>query len=236
MRAASVWRPRGVYGHALLAAAAIGVLAAPLVPAAEPKGRRYAVVAIGDSLTDPRSGGGRYLTELGRRCPQSRFTPYGIGGQRTDHMRWRFAEDVVLRPRARGVMPTHVIILAGVNDVLAGGIRHAPITRIQKNLQSMYRTGSKHGIQVVALTVPPWGRLAGVTDARAKATDDLNAWLLAHPDVDHAIDIRPTLSCGDRRVLCPTLRRFPNDLVHWNHAGHRAVADVLHARVFADCL
>jgi hypothetical protein len=91
---------------------------------------------------------------------------------------------------------------------------------------------------VVGLTIPPWGRLAGVRDARARATDALNDWILARPEhgaVDHAVDVRPLLTCGDERVLCPALRRFPDDLVHWNDAGHRAVADLLEREVFADC-
>ncbi len=45
------------------------VLGAPS-QAEVPAGRRYVVAAIGDSLTDTRSGGGKYLKLLGERCPR----------------------------------------------------------------------------------------------------------------------------------------------------------------------
>ena len=215
---------------------AVAVAAAAPAPEPPPK-RRYVVAAIGDSLTDPRSGGGKYLNELSRLCPESRFDAYGVGGQRTDHMRWRFAHDVLGHGRKRAPpVYDHVIVLGGVNDVLSASVRHAPIDRIQKNLAYMYRLASRHSVRVVAVTVPPWGRLQGVDDARARATDELNDWILARPaHVDFAVDVRPALVCGDDRSLCPPLRRFPNDLVHWNESGHRAVAEVLHRDVFSDC-
>jgi lysophospholipase L1-like esterase len=223
------------------AAALLGlVLSATPAPGSaegEPEGRRYVVAAIGDSLTDPRSGGGKYLRALAERCPGSRFDAYGVGGQRSDHMRWRFAHDVLGHGRARPAPRySHVIVLAGINDLLGASIHHAPIARIQRNLSSMYQQARKHGIEVIAVTIPPWGRLAGVGDARARATDALNAWLLARPDsVEIVADIRPALGCGDPRSLCPRLRRHPNDLVHWNTDGHRAVADVLLRAAFSDC-
>lgn len=223
-------------GLAALLAAALAAAAPSPEPGAT---RRYSVAAVGDSLTDPRSGGGKYLQELAHRCPESRFDAYGVGGQRTDHMRWRFAHDVLGRGR-RHPPPRydHVIVLGGVNDVLSAGIHHAPIARIQRNLTYMYGLATRADVRVVAVTIPPWGRLAGVHDERVRATDRLNAWILArakHGDVDHAVDIRAALTCGDERSLCPKLRRFPNDLVHWNATGHRAVAELLHRQVFSDC-
>ncbi len=206
---------------------------APSAPAQpDTAGRRYVVAAIGDSLTDPRSGGGKYLKALAARCPESRFDAHGIGGQRTDHMRWRFAHDVI----GRGY--THVIVLGGVNDLLSASIHHAPIARTRRNLSFMYRLARKHGISTIAITVPPWGHLRGVRDARVPATHDLNEWILARAEqgeVDFAVDIRDELSCTGERELCPELRRFPNDLVHWNGEGHRRVADAIARDVFADC-
>jgi hypothetical protein len=225
----------------LLAASLVGALvAAAPDPGTSPAAkRRYVVAAVGDSLTDPRAGGGRYMTELAQRCPESRFDTYGVGGQRTDHMRWRFAHDVLghasRRPPPRY---THVIVLGGVNDVLSASIHHAPIGRTQRNLSYMYRLAQRHGIETIAVTIPPWGRLAGVADARVKATDALNRWIVERAgqgDVKFAVDVSPALACGDSRELCPTKRRFHGDLVHWNRAGHRAVADLLHRQVFADC-
>ena len=203
-------------------------------------GRRYVVAAIGDSLTDPRSGGGKYLKSLAERCPESRFDAYGVGGQRTDHMRWRLTEDLFGRstPWHKRPQYTHVIILGGVNDLAAATPRDARIERIKGNLSQMYRTARSRGVSVVALTLPPWGRLRGIPDKRAGATDALNAWILEQQGsgaVDHAVDIYGALSCGDARLLCPKHRRFANDHIHWGTAGHSVVAELLHREVFSDC-
>lgn len=205
-----------------------------------PHGKRYVVAAVGDSLTDTRSGGGKYLKALSERCPESRFDGYGIGGQRTDHMRWRlpdhlFGRGTPWRPRPSY---THVIILGGVNDLAAATPREARIDAIKRNLSQMYKTARDRGVAVVAVTIPPWGRLRGARDRRAEATEALNSWIVEQASggtVDHAVDIHGLLSCGDPQVLCPKNRRFANDHVHWGAAGHQLVADQLYRDVFSDC-
>ncbi len=210
-------------------------LAAPAPSKAE--GHRYVVAAIGDSLTDTRVGGGRYLDTLRRKCPESRFDAYGVGGQQTLHMRWRFGRDVLgigaKRPRY-----TDVIILGGVNDLTARSPFYADTTRIRENLTNMYKKAHARGIRVIALTIPPWGRLKGFRDRRAEATFELNRWISAQEKmgaVDVVVDIRPLLSCGDELNLCPEYRRYPNDRIHWGRAGHDVVGDALHQNAFSDC-
>lgn len=215
------------------------VLAAP-GRAEPPAGKRYVVAAIGDSLTDLRAGGGKYLKILAERCPESRFDAYGVGGQRTDHMRWRLTEDLFGRSTPWHKRPryTHVIILGGVNDLAAVSPREARIERIKGNLTQMYRTGHTRGLAVIALTLPPWGRLRGVQDKRVEATEALNEWIRGQPEggmVTHAVDIHGALSCGDSQVLCPKYRRFASDHIHWGTAGHAVVAEALHREVFSDC-
>jgi hypothetical protein len=239
----------------IAAVAALGVLALPApaasrdlgaappceLPGAEGGGRRYLVAAIGDSLTDLRVGGGRYVRYLGRRCPGSRFDAYGVGGQQTSHMRWRFLHDVFgvgQREGPRKPRYSHVIVLGGVNDLTAGTLGSARIERIRDNLSFMYAEARRRGVQVVALTVPPWGRLRGVRDRRRQATESLNAWIAGQAGaghVDHVVALRPLLECGATGVLCPRYRLLPQDDVHWGLAGHEVVARELHARVFADC-
>lgn len=202
--------------------------------------RRYVVAAIGDSLTDPRAGGGKYLSALARRCPESRFDAYGVGGQRTDHMRWRFVSDLFGKstPWQKKPKYTHVIVLGGVNDLATTSMFDARIERIRANLSYMYAKGHARGLQVIALTVPPFGRLRGVRDRRLEAIEHLNDWIVAQRTsglVDYAVDIHPLLSCGDSAVLCPSYRRFPNDQVHWGVSGHELVAEALHRQVFSDC-
>jgi len=198
------------------------------------------VAAIGDSLTDTRAGGGKYLRSLARRCPESQFDAYGVGGQRTDHMRWRFVTDLFGKSTPWHKKPkyTHVIVLGGINDLATTSVFSARLARTQKNLQYMYDKGRSMGLSVVALTVPPWGRLRGVRDRRVDATEHLNEWILKAEKSGHvhrSVDIHPLLSCGDPAVLCPTYRRFADDQVHWGEAGHEVVAEALARQVFSDC-
>ncbi len=204
----------------------------------------YVVAAIGDSLTDTRVGGGLYMRHLARLCPESRFDAYGVGGQRTEHMRWRFMHDVFgVGARRKPPAYTHLIVLGGVNDLSAGSVGMSRTTRIRANLSYMYAAAALRGVEVIALTVPPWGLLRGVPDARVNATLELNRWITTRPaagEVAFALDIGPLLRCPEdtdeaSSVLCAPYRRFSDDLIHWNAAGHRRVAELLKQRVFADC-
>ncbi len=200
--------------------------------------RPYVVAAIGDSLTDVRVGGGRYLGMLARRCPQSRFDAYGVGGQRTNHMRWRFLEDVFgVGARTAKPIYTHVIVLGGINDLAAAPTTGVGLHDIQRNLLFMYQAARSRGVKVVALTLPPWGYAPG-RDLRPEVTRSLNRWIMGLPatgQVDFAVDIHPLLSCGDGDVLCERFRVRPDDAVHWNEAGHEVVAAALARAVFGDC-
>ncbi len=103
----------------------------------------------------------------------------------------------------------------------------------------MYERGRDLGLTVVAVTLPPWGRLRGSFDRRGEATRALNEWIVLQHGIgriDFAVDIHPRLSCGDVDMLCKTYRRYADDLVHWNGAGHQLVGAALHEQVFSDCL
>ncbi len=256
-------RTRHQRGLGWFAAAVFALVAAPSAPAAarskgfsafgaprcelsapRPEPRRYVVAAVGDSLTDTRVGGGRYLSYLAKRCPQSRFDAYGVGGQRTEHMRWRFLHDVFGVGAARNPPAyTHVIVLGGINDLSAGSISDARTGRIRDNLSYMYRQAHARGVEVIAVEVPPWGLLRGVRDARVQATLELNSWIGSRPsqgEADYAVDLGPVLLCDDKPGvrpgdLCPRYRRFPTDHIHWNAAGHKRVARALYESVFSDC-
>lgn len=206
----------------------------------EEPARRYVVAAVGDSLTDRRVGGGRYMTALAARCPSSRFDAYGVGGQRTNHMRWRFLRDVFgIGYRAKPKPGyTHVIVLGGINDLAAGPTRTVQLADTRRNLAYMYREARSRGATVVAVTVPPWGYVPGGWDRRPEATRRLNEWIVEQGrtgQVDHVVDVHPLMSCGDPDALCPEYRIWADDAIHWNEAGHGRVAEALHQAVFFDC-
>ena len=91
--------------------AALGVIS---VPDPARAGTPVVVAAMGDSLTDARSNGGKYLDVLRKRCPNSRFDNYGKGGEMVNQMRRRFADDLFAPGKPAY---THVIVFGGVNDL-----------------------------------------------------------------------------------------------------------------------
>lgn len=220
----------------------MGAPAAPVAPPARmapsrspEKKRVYTVAAMGDSLTDPRSHGGKYLDYLRERCPHSRFDSYGKGGNMVNQMRKRFARDVfgdgtkAKRPRY-----DHVIILGGIADIGSNVTAKRTVAKIESDLGEMYRITHEHGASVIALTVPPWGGFITYDEPRHAMTIELNDWIRRKPaNVDNAVDIYPLLSCGEAKKLCPEYG-WP-DKLHWSKKGHDIVGRALYEALFTDC-
>ena len=208
---------------------------------AEVSGVVYSVAALGDSLTDTRAGGGLYLRMLAQRCPRSRFDAHGVGGQRTDHMKWRLGRDIWGdgdRRATKRPAYSHLIVLGGVNDLVASPRGYANTDSIRRNLLTIWRQARGRGLIVIALTVPPWTSPGPVRDLRIAATDRLNEWMLRQAqegNVDRVVNIHDRLVAADGVSLDPAYRRFRTDFVHWNERGHQVVADTLYGEVFADC-
>ncbi|HEY3820340.1 MAG TPA: GDSL-type esterase/lipase family protein [Polyangiaceae bacterium] len=205
---------------------------------ADPPAARTPVVvaAMGDSLTDPRSNGGKYLEVLRRRCPKSRFDSYGKGGEMVNQMRHRFADEVFAPGNPRY---THVIVFGGVNDLYSDLTAGRTAALIERDLTSMYETAHRHGAKVVAITVTPWGGFTRYFNAsRLAATLEVNRWILAQRDlktIDAAVDAYPLLSCGDPTRLCAKLAAPFRDGLHFGPEGHEKLGEELFAQVFADC-
>jgi len=210
----------------LLAAA---LLLAPPVLAKETR-TRYRLVAMGDSLTDTRVGGGKFLAYLAKQCPQSRFESKGKGGQMVNQMRRRFARDVL------GKDHSHVLVFGGVNDLYSDETAGRTVAKIIGDLSAMYKAARAGGLRVIALTVAPWGGFKHFTPRRAEATRQLNAWILqqkAEGKVDAVLATGPVLSCGDDDRLCAGLGS--KDGLHLTDAGHEKLGEALHRQVFSDC-
>lgn len=216
--------------------------AGPSTPAAAATGpkRPYVVAAMGDSLTDPKSHGGKYLEVLRTRCPKSRFDSYGVGGQMINQMRRRFARDVLGEPPdpdAPKPKYTHVLILGGINDICSDRSALRTNDKIKRDLSAMYRMAAERDMQVVALTMPPWGGFTRYYNRRREAsTLSLNQWIRSRKttgEVAAVFDTYPLLSCGRATHLCE--RYGWPDKVHWNKKGHRVVGEALQKALFADC-
>jgi lysophospholipase L1-like esterase len=198
--------------------------------------QRYVVAAVGDSLTDARSHGGKFLTYLHDRCPESQFDNYGRGAEMVNQMRRRFARDV-LGPDKPGY--THVIIFGGVNDLYSDLTAKRTPAKIERDLQQMYDLAHEHGIRVIALTVAPWGGFTRYYNAhRGETTLEVNRWIFDQQKlgkIEHAIDAYGLLSCGDAERLCPRFVKPFNDGIHFNTDGHNVLGEALHRAVFANC-
>ncbi len=232
------------------AAPATPLSAAPARPSAQPhasasapakpasvKKRVCTVAAIGDSITDSRSHGGKYLAYLQKRCPQSRFDNYGVGGNMVNQMRRRFARDVLGPSKPHY---THLIVFGGVNDLYSDLTAHRTNERIERDLTKMYKAAHEHGMQVVAITVTPWGGFKRYFNPRRqKHTLALNRWIKAEPesgDVDYVVDAYPLLSCGNPEKLCPGYAKPFKDGIHFGAAGQKVLGKALYKDVFKSCL
>jgi lysophospholipase L1-like esterase len=226
-------------------AASLGLLLAawPTIAKTEPSKKRVCTVAaIGDSLTDPKSHGGKYLDVLREKAPESRFDSYGKGGEMVNQMRRRFARDILGEPSD----PDHpkpaytdVIVFGGVNDLYSDLTAGRTVAKIEADLTSMYERAKKHGMRVVAIDVSPWGGFTKYwNEHRGSTTRELNTWILAQPGegkIDAAVDAFSLLSCGDADHLCDTFLAPFKDGLHFNKAGHKKLGEALYENAFADC-
>src|SRR5260370_11614486 len=164
-------------GRSVLACAVVVLALAPRALRAETPVRAPVVVAaMGDSLTDARSGGGKFLDILRERCPRSRFDNYGKGGEMVSQMRRRFTEDLF---GAGKPAYTHVIVFGGVNDLYSDLTAGRTPALIERDLTAMYEEAHRHGVKVVALTVAPWGGFTRYFNApREAATLEVNRWIV----------------------------------------------------------
>jgi lysophospholipase L1-like esterase len=217
-------------------AAIVPLLAARPAGADDVVKKPVVVAAMGDSLTDARVGGGKFLDVLRQRCPLSRFDNYGKGGQMVNQMRHRFDGDVFAPGNPAY---THVIVFGGVNDLYSDQTAGRTPTLIERDLTFMYQEAHRHGAKVVALTVAPWGGFTRYFNAsRSAATLALNQWILAQRDsgaVDATIDAYAMLSCGDTTMLCPDYVAPFRDGLHFGMGGHMKLAEALMAQVFSTC-
>lgn len=210
-------------------------------PDTAPAGRRrYAVAAMGDSLTDPKSHGGKYLDVLRRKCPESRFDSYGIGGNMVNQMRKRLLAHVFGEGTGKNEQKpkyTHLLVLGGINDIISDETALRTNDKIKRDLSWMYAAAKERGVEVLALTLPPWGGLKGWHNPRRQAsTEDMNVWIRGakqRGEVDAVFDVYPLMSCGRPSFLCDEYA-WP-DGAHWTKKGHEVMGKALHAAHFADC-
>jgi lysophospholipase L1-like esterase len=202
---------------------------------AAPKPRRrrpYYIAAIGDSLTDPKSHGGKYLDIVQQRCPKTRIDNYGRGADMVNQMRRRFLSTVLPSPNRY----THLVVFGGVNDLYSDKTAGRTPEKVARDLLDMYSKASQRGMRIVALTVAPWGGFTRYYNAKRGAdTRKLNQWIRDQFDVgtvQHVVDAYALLSCGRPEYLCGD---YSVDGIHFNARGHEVLGEELFKEAFADC-
>jgi lysophospholipase L1-like esterase len=216
---------------------ALGVVSSPVSAQADSSAPKTPVVvaAMGDSLTDARSHGGKFLDVLRQKCPASRFDNYGVGGEMVNQMRKRF--DELFAPGKPAY--THVIVFGGVNDLYSDLTAGRTPALIERDLTKMYETARRHGAKVVAITVAPWGGFTRYfNQSRLATTLEVNRWILGQSRsgaIEAAVDSYPLLSCGDPTRLCDRFVAPFKDGLHFGPEGHEKLGEALFAQVFSSC-
>jgi lysophospholipase L1-like esterase len=222
---------------ALAAAATTAAAAAATEPARPepPRKRIDRVLIVGDSLSDEKVGGGGFVKLLRQRCPSVAFDNRAKGGSMVNQMRKRLETEIL----PEGGRYSHAIVFGGVNDLYSDQSAKRTLTRIEADLSSMYDELRQRGVQVIAITVSPWGGFKRwYTPERGRNTLTLNAWIgeqAARGRVAEALDSYPLLSCGVPELLCPELALPYKDGLHIGKLGHQKLGEALLRGAFRDC-
>jgi lysophospholipase L1-like esterase len=213
-------------------------------PPGEPKpraqhGRRpYVVAVLGDSLSDPKVGGGGYLAYVQERCPKTRIDNFAKGGWMVNQMRRRFEEEVLADPVPGGVY-SHLVVFGGVNDMYSDLTAGRTPPKIQGDLSRIYARARERGMKVVALTVAPWGGFTRYfTPHRGEATLTVNQWIFGEQRagaIDVVVDAYALLSCGEPEKLCAEYEPPFRDGLHFGKVGQRKLGEALYEAAFKDC-
>ncbi len=217
--------------------AAIAEPEAPPEPVAAPK-RRYVVAALGDSITDAKNGGGGFLEVLRKACPKSVFHNFGKGGDMTNQMRRRLENEIA--PQLASLKVDTLLVYGGVNDLYSDLTANRKNDKIEEDLTRIYQFAQSKNLEVVAVTVSPWGGFRKYfNERRGQNTKLLNSWILGQVAtglVDKAVDSFAPLSCGNPNDLCPDYETRFHDGIHLGEKGHRILGEKLAQEAFGDCL
>jgi len=155
----------------------------------------------------------QYAYWLVKAHPDWEVINQGINGQRSDQIRVRFEEDVVLKK------PAIVVIIAGVNDVYQG----RSVDHVKTELSAMYKRAQEAGIKVIAGTIIPYNTATPDQNARMH---EINEWIKAQAQSDanvRVVDTRAAVAEPGR----PDLLASSPDGLHPDSTGYRKMAEAI---------
>jgi lysophospholipase L1-like esterase len=134
------------------------------------------VVGLGDSITAGNPGydpdparqpfegddlESQYLYWAALADPSIEFRNHGVGGERTDQIRARFA--------AAADGADVLVVQGGINNIVQG----RPIETAAADIRELVRLGKRHGLGVVVADVLPWNRGWPGAEPQIRALNDL---------------------------------------------------------------
>jgi lysophospholipase L1-like esterase len=191
------------------------------------------VLVVGDSLSDPKVGGGGYLKEALRGCPAAELVNRARGGWMVNQMR----RDLERVEPSLGRF-SHAVVFGGVNDVYSDETAGRTPEKIVRDLEAIYALAQRHGARVIGVTIAPWGGFARYYNPkRAESARTINDWIAARAasgELEAVVHSGAALSCGDPERLCPEYEAPFRDGLHFGPEGQKRLGQAL-APSFAPC-
>jgi len=201
----------------------------------------YAIVAIGDSITDGTASGldanHRWPDRLARRLAgagmRTAVLNAGIGGNRVlvegngPSALSRFDRDVLDQPGA-----SYVVVLEGINDI--GQAREQPQPGAAELIaahKALIERAHARGLRIFGATLTPFQGANYWTGAGEAKRQALNEWIRTSKAYDAVLDFDAAVRDPDQpsKLLA---RYDPGDHLHLNAAGYEAAADAIDLALF----
>ena len=155
----------------------------PVTAATTPKTTDW--LYVGNSLTSGGTGGERWPNKLTPLPAGITNVVYAISGSNaaSSLAQWR-----AYRPP----YPARIFVLSGINDIIAGTSAAATFA----SLSTMYAEAKAAGVNVVAMTHPPFGNYVSWSAPKQAELEALNALVMASTDVDVKVDFYAVMGQG----------------------------------------
>lgn len=178
------------------------------------------LVTLGDSLSDGEAPTNAYVGELMPILPTTHIMPRGVAGETSAQIAARVQKDVVLH------RPDVAVVLMGTNSIGQG----VSVASVQADITSVINACAAAAIDVVLMTLPPFGNNATYAPNEANRVA-LNDWIKTR-SVAAVLDTNPLLwNPADHSKINPGYDY--GDGLHLNPTGEQILAQAI-ADVFND--